>query len=142
MIRRAGLSKLLVEPPTVATGDIAFNLVVFFLVCASVTPDTGRRLDIPNSESREDEKQQSQNIEVALTRTTAMINGDPVKEADFLPRLTRLLAEKRREEDRVVVVKSSKDTSYQQWVKYTLAIEQAGGIITLQMEEEQTVVAP
>ena len=47
---RRALSKLLVEPAAVATGDIAFNLIVFFLVCASVQPDRGKKQDLPASE--------------------------------------------------------------------------------------------
>ena len=46
-------SKVISEPPSAATGDIAFNLIVFFLVCASVQPDSGRKQDIPRSESKD-----------------------------------------------------------------------------------------
>ena len=47
-------NKLLVEPPALATGDIAFNLIVFFLVCASVQPDTGKIQEIPKAEPNKD----------------------------------------------------------------------------------------
>ena len=133
-------SKVISEPPSAATGDIAFNLIVFFLVCASVQPDSGRKQDIPRSESKEKKEQQSQNIEVALNRNTAMINGQVTREAQFLARLSGMLKSKSRPEDRIVVVKSSKDTPYHHWIKYTGFIEQAGGIITLQLEEERTVM--
>ena len=58
-IRRRS-SNLLVEPPSSATGDIAFNLIVFFLVCASVQPDSGRRQVLPRSEETE-QKQEKDN---------------------------------------------------------------------------------
>ena len=45
--------KLLVEPPATAAPDIAFILIVFFLVCASVQPDSGKPQDIPRSEEAE-----------------------------------------------------------------------------------------
>ena len=139
-----GLSKLLVEPAAVATGDIAFNLIVFFLVCASTQPSTGRRQDLPSSEKTKQE-QQNKNIEVSLTRSAAMVtvNGDPIKAADFPSRLARLLAQKPRAEDRVVVVKSSADTPYQHWISITSQIQDAGGSITIQREEQRTeVVGP
>lgn len=123
-----------------ATGDIAFNLVVFFLVCSSVQPDGGRKQTIPRSEAKEQQTEQSQNVEVSLTRTTASINGDPVRMEQFLPRLRALLRSKTKEEDRVVVVKSRGDVPYHRWILVTGAIEQAGGAITLQLEEERTVV--
>jgi biopolymer transport protein ExbD len=142
MRTRRSLGKLLVEPPSVATGDIAFNLIVFFLVCASVQPDSGRKQEIPKSETKEEKQQQSENIEVALTRTTASINGNPVPLKQFLPQLSRLLKNKTRDEDKIVVVKSAKDTPYRHWIQVTGWIEQAGGTITLELEEERTVMTP
>jgi biopolymer transport protein ExbD len=134
--------KLLSEPPAVATGDIAFNLIVFFLVCASVQPDSGRKQSIPKSESKEQKTEQSENIEVNLTRTTVGINGNPIPTKDFLARLTGMLRTRTRQEDRIVVVKSTDDTPYHHWIQITGWIEQSGGIITLQLEEERTVVLP
>lgn len=135
-------TKLLVEPAAVATGDIAFNLIVFFLVCASVTPDSGRKQNIPRSESKQEKKEQSENLEVSLTRTAVSINGKPTPPADFPARIRAVLAPKQRQEDRIVVVKSTKDTPYDHWIKVTGWIEEAGGVVTLQMEEERTVVTP
>lgn len=131
---------MLIEPPSVATGDIAFNLLVFFLVCASTQPDAGRKQDIPRSDPQQQQTEQSQNIEVALTRTTAAINGQIKAPTEFFNDLRLLLAAKSKPEDKVVVVKSTKDTSYDQWILYTGYIAEAGGIVTLQLEEEQTVM--
>lgn len=132
-------NKYLIEPPSCATGDIAFNLIVFFLVCASSQPDSGRPQDIPRSD-KQDQKQETENIEVSLTRTTASINGTATLPGEFVPRLKKLLSGKQKPEDRIVVVKSTKDTPYEHWIAITGQIDEAGGIVTLQLEEEQTVV--
>lgn len=132
---------ILVEPPSVATGDIAFNLIVFFLVCASTQPDAGRKQELPRSEQQQEQEEKLENIQVDIARTTQAVNGDPVTVAQFLPKLKRLLASRRRPEDRVVLVKSTKDTPYERWIQVTGLIEDAGGSITLQLEEEQTVIA-
>jgi biopolymer transport protein ExbD len=138
--RRA--TSLLVDPPGLATGDIAFNLIVFFLVCASVQPDSGRRQTLPRSETQSEKTPQTEQIEVLLTRTAAAINGDVVRERHFAPRLKALLANKIRPEDKVVVVKSKPEVPYHHWIKYTTLIEEAGGIITVLREEEQEVRVP
>lgn len=137
-------TKLLVEAPAVATGDIAFNLIVFFLVCASVQPDSGRTQNIPRSESKQERKEQSDNLEVALTRSTVTLNGRAIEteRIGFITALRELLKSKTRPEDRIVVVKSTKDTTYQHWIRVTGWIEEAGGVVTIQVEEERTVVAP
>jgi biopolymer transport protein ExbD len=133
-------TKLLVEPSSVTTGDIAFNLIVFFLVCASSSPDSGRKQSIPRSETIPKEQQQKQqHVEVQLRRTSMAINGDPVRPADFVTRLRGLLAGKTREEDRVVVVKSENDVPYHHWILATSMVEEAGGIITIQRAEERQV---
>ena len=135
-------TKLLVEPPASATGDIAFNLIVFFLVCASVQPDTGRQQEIPRGEEKKEQKEENQNIEVALTAnlSAVSINGDTVRTAELSPRLTGLLKGKARPQDKIVIVKSKTDTPYHHWIRITGEIERVGGIVTIQREEERTVI--
>ena len=142
MNRERITKKLLVEPAAVATGDIAFNLIVFFLVCASTQPDTGKRQDLPRSEQTKQVEQKSKNIELALTRTRTVVslNGDPVKIGELPARLRRLLEGKRLPEDRVVVVKSKPDVPYDHWIATTTLIQDLGASITIQREEERTVM--
>jgi biopolymer transport protein ExbD len=46
---------------------------------------------------------------------------------------------KPRPEDRVVVIKTRPDTPYENWIKVTSTVQDAGGSITIQREEERTV---
>lgn len=139
-VRRA--TKLLTEPSSMTTGDIAFNLIVFFLVCASSAPDSGRHQNIPRSETAKNPDQKQQHVEVQLTRTKATINGDAVMVRDIAPKLRALLAGKSQPEDRVVVVKSRPDVPYHHWIDVTTMVQEAGGIITIQREEEREVHIP
>lgn len=132
-------NNFLIEPASAATGDIAFNLIVFFLVCASTQPDTGRKQIIPRAESQAKQTEQSQNLEVTLDRTGITMNAEKIPLADFSSRIKRKLQGKSRPEDRIVVVKSGKDVPYHHWIAVTGSIEEAGGVITLQLEEERTV---
>lgn len=134
-------SKLLVEPAAVATGDIAFNLIVFFLVCASTQPDSGRKQELPSSEKTKTVQKDAKNIELALSRTNTVVslNGDPIKTSELPVRLKRVLDEKKSPEERIVVVKSKGDVPYEHWIKVTSIVQDVGGSITIQREEEQTV---
>jgi biopolymer transport protein ExbD len=139
-------SGLLIEAPAVATGDIAFNLLIFFLVCASSQPDSGRKQDLPRSE-KQPQQTQAKNVEVSLTRATISVGdeGSTLAETsleEFPARIGRLLAGKTKPEEKVVVVRSSKDTPYHRWIRVTEMIELAGGTITLQMQEEREVAVP
>ncbi len=136
-------TKLLVDVPAVASGDIAFNLIVFFLVCASTQPDTGRSQILPKSEqTQQQQEQQDEHLTVELKRNALLINGDPVKVSEIKARVKAKLSGKSRPEDRVVIVKSADDVPYHAWIDVTSQIEDAGGIITLQLEEERTVDVP
>jgi biopolymer transport protein ExbD len=138
---RRPANKMIVEPPSVATGDIAFNLLVFFLVCASSMPDKGRKQDIPTPDKTQQQNQEVKNVEVLLTRTTGAINGKITGPDDFAASIMRALEGKTEPSDRVVIVKSNKDVPYDHWIRYTGFIEEARAIVTLQLEEEQTVYA-
>ena len=132
-------TKLLLEPPATATSDIAFILIVFFLVCASVEPDKGRAQVLPRSEPEKEKEKQSQNLEVELTRNAVILNGNPMTPKRFAKTIGLKLADKTRDADKIVAVKSRKEVPYSHWMNITGLIEDAGGVITLQMEEEQTV---
>lgn len=132
-------TKLLLEPPATATSDIAFILIVFFLVCASVEPDKGRAQVLPRSEPEKEKEKQSQNLEVELTRNAVILNGNPMTPERFVKTIGLKLADKTRDADKIVAVKSRKEVPYSHWMNITGLIEDAGGVITLQIEEEQTV---
>jgi len=140
-MRQRRQSKLLVESPASATGDIAFNLIVFFLVCASVQPDAGRKQIVPKSETVEEQKE-NENIKVEIRRTAVLINGDVIAFDQFKTVIAQKLSSKTTESEKVVVVTSAKDTPYKQWILMTSQVEDAGGIVTLQLEEEREVMLP
>ena len=118
--------------------DIAFILIVFFLVCASVEPEDGRSQIIPSSEKNENQKN-SQTIDVGLTPATVTIDGTPYHQDQFPGRIQQLIEQKKTESERVVVVKSQADVPYNHWIAMTEIIEKAGGIVTLLLEEDQTI---
>ena len=67
-----------------------------------------------------------QKSEVELTRTVVILNGDPLKDKSFEPRLNGLLADKQNPGDRVVMLKSRKDVSYERWIFYRSDRESGG----------------
>lgn len=132
---------LLIETPSSSIGDIVFNLIILFLTLVSVQPDSGRKQTLPKSETVEN-KQETENLKVDLTRTTVSVNSEPVALEKLNSYMKRKLEGKNTPEDRVVIVQSKKDVPYHHWIKVTSLIEDAGGVITLQLEEERTVQLP
>ena len=108
-------------------------------MCASVQPDSGRRQTLPKSEEQPEKKQQSENPEVGVSRDGVVLNGNPMKMERFKAEILRVLTQKKREVDKVVVLKSKPNTPYERWIEVSDIIQKAGGIITLQLEEQRTV---
>ena len=131
------------EPPAVLLTDLAFNLVIFFVVCASTDPESGRKQDIPRGTKDPAAATKSeQNVEVLLTRNSIEINGARTTLDEFTAKLAPMLAGKTQPQERMVVIKSNKDVPYHNWVRVTALIEQAGGVVALQIEEDREVVVP
>ena len=131
--------KMLIDPPASASSDIAFTLIIFFLVCAAVQPETGLSQVLPKTEEKKEQQEQSKNIEVSITPTSIVLNGSPLQLPEFTRRLNAALQKKTRETDRVVVVKSAPNTPYPIWIRVSQVIEQAGGILTLELESKRTI---
>lgn len=129
--------RLLVEAPQSAATDIAFILIIFFLVCASVQPDTGREQLVPRSEEQPEKSKQSQNVEVSISNGAVVVNGNIVEASAVKAKMTSLLAGRARPEDRVVVVKSAPTTAYERWIDVTGQIESAGGVVTLRLDKQR-----
>ena len=131
--------KLLVDPPASASSDIAFILIIFFLVCAAVQPETGVAQILPKTEEKKDKQDQSKNLEVSITPTSIVLNGSPLALPEFTQRITAALKQKTRDADRIVTVKSAPNTPYPVWIRVSQAIKQAGGILTLELETDRII---
>ena len=131
--------KLLVDPPASASSDIAFILIIFFLVCAAVQPETGIAQILPKTEEKTEKQEQSKNIEVSITPNSIVLNGSPLKITEFPLKLNAALSKKTRDEDRIVTVKSAPNTPYPLWIKISQVIEQAGGILTLELASDRVI---
>ena len=83
--------KMLVDPPASASSDIAFILIIFFLVCAAVQPETGLAQILPKTEEQVEKREQSKNIEVSITPTSIVLDGSPLQLPEFTRRLTAAL---------------------------------------------------
>ena len=60
--------------------DLAFNLLIFFVVCASTEPEQGRPQQVPSASQDKANDPKTQNVEVTMTRTKASVNGAEMKD--------------------------------------------------------------
>ncbi len=121
--------------------DLAFNLLIFFVVIASNDKThKGRAQQVPSANKEKSQTQKAENLEVWVKRQSVLVNTKAVPLEDLASKLQPLIAAKTSAEDKIVVLKSDKDTPYQRWIQVTSAIEKAGGVVALQIEEEKETV--
>jgi|TARA_B100000809_G_scaffold249091_1_gene279974 biopolymer transport protein ExbD len=101
------------EIPTASMADIAFLLLIFFLVTTTIDMDKGLGLVLPpEGETVEIKKK---NILNCLINSSGMVllGGEPVKSKD----ISRVVKEKLRENSKLIIsVKTHKKTRYKDYV--------------------------
>jgi len=101
------------EIPTASMADIAFLLLIFFLVTTTIDMDKGLGLVLPpEGETIEIKKK---NILNCLINSSGMVllGGEPVKPKD----VSRVVKEKLRENSKLIIsVKTHKKTRYKDYV--------------------------
>ncbi len=125
-----------------AFADIAFLLIIFFILTTSIVRSTGRELELPQAQTPEnksvDEKTPTVNLledkilfgedeenmeEITLDELRANLLGRGLKEAE--------------ESDRMVVLEVGEEVNYDRYFKMVSMISDAGGIIAIVEEVEE-----
>ena len=127
--------KLSIIPPYVAMADIAFNLVLFFLILAK-TQDDSHLQWVPAKAS---ETKQFTNAKVSITvdnNDKVYLNGEEIGIRGLADRVARELGDKPPAE-RIVLLKIHKDTLAKTFNPIMEAVSQAGGEVVHVLDEEQ-----
>src|SRR5476649_2107439 len=74
--------------------DLAFNLLIFFVVCASIVPEKGRPQQMPSSSKDKQTDQKALNVEVDIGRDDVSVNKEKVPIGELKAKLQGLLANK------------------------------------------------
>lgn len=127
--------KLEVTPPYVSMADIAFNLVLFFLILAKTQDDSHIQWDpakatgakpIPNSK-----------VSISVDRDSKVyFNGEEVSVRDLAGRVERELGNQPASE-RVVLLKIHRDTLASTFEPIMEAVSQSGGEVVHVIEDER-----
>ena len=127
--------KLEVPPPFVSMADIAFNLVLFFLILAKTQDDshiqwepakaTGAK-PVPNSK-----------VSITVDKDNRVyFNGEPVGIRELSDKVSRDLGDKAAA-DRTVLLKIHRDTLAATFEPIMEAVSQAGGEVVHVIEDER-----
>jgi biopolymer transport protein ExbD len=122
--------------PTDSFSDIAFLLIIYFLVATSLVKISGVTADLPSGE-----KQAQANVEktptVNLRGNEIFFNEKPVSLAELEARLAALDLGAQEASKRVVMLESTRETLYEPYFQALAAISANGGVVAIVGDEEK-----
>jgi len=122
--------------------DIAFLLIIFFILTTSLIRPMGRFISMPSSTSQsEQDKAHNPTVTILPDKILYGEKGKGDEELGLLELRARLLAmglKSRREEQRTIVVDLADNVPYETFYRVATAISKADGVIALLEEAERT----
>lgn len=123
------------EIPVGSFSDIAFLLIIYFMVATSLVKVKSITADLPSGE-KTSQAQSDKTPIVNLRGGEIFFNDKPVSLVDLEVRLAALDLGVQESSKRVIMLESTRDTSYEAYFQVLAAISANGGVVAL-VEEEQ-----
>lgn len=127
--------KLQANVPSMAMGDIAFNLLIFFVICARATDDS--HLVWEPADAIDLTQAGASKVSVVIdVENKYYINGGQVGIAEITPKIEAILGDA-PPEDRTVLLKVHRDANANHFEPVIEAISEAGGTIHHVLEQQR-----
>ena len=123
------------EIPTGSFSDIAFLLIVFFIVATTLVKTKSITADLPTGQ-KNSQAQTDKTPTINLRGTEIFFNDKSVTLENLHERLAALELAKETPEKRVIMLESTKGTNYDTYFQALAAISANGGVVALVEEEE------
>ena len=127
--RRSGLDDI----PVVSFSDIAFLLIIFFILATTLVKTQGFYTDFPSGEKSEAPPQKT--ATVILREGKITLNDVDVGLPELRKKLEALKLHNKTGDDKVVMMEAPGKVKYQAYFEVMAAITDAGGTICIVREE-------
>ena len=125
------------EIPTDSVSDIAFLLIIFFILTTTMSKLTGFTAELPSgAAAQQAAKTAAKTPTVQITNGKLLFSEQEVSMAALQERLLDLQLAKKQGEERVVMLEAAGKVDYQTYYAAMAAISAAGGIVAIVEEGE------
>ena len=124
------------DPDVTAYSDIAFLLIIFFILTTSFSTPLGRMIEMPSAAKPEVERTEDRTPSVNILVDRIMFgevdkDGREVTTAELRAELKQFGFYARPEKERMVVVEVTEDVTYQRYYEIVTMIAESGGIVAM-----------
>ncbi|MGD1978188.1 MAG: biopolymer transporter ExbD [Akkermansiaceae bacterium] len=123
------------EVPTGSFSDIAFLLIIYFLVATTLVKVKSITADLPSGE-KSSQSQSAKTPTVSLKGDLIMFNDKKVDLAELNDRLAALDLFEKEGEKKVILLESARGTAYGPYYQALAAISANGGVVALVEDEK------
>ena len=125
------------EVPTDSLSDVAFLLIIFFILTTSIQRLAGFKTELPSGEKTQAKTQQTEKTPtVALNGGAITLDDKGITMDELRERLAGLKLETKSNNERVILLDAEGSINYQQYFEVMACISSAGGVIGILTEEE------
>jgi len=126
-----------------AFSDIAFLLIIFFILTTTFVRPAGEKLQIPAGTTDPEQKDRKQlTITLAPNEILYGEKGDTVTIEQLREKLLRERLPKRPAEDRIIILETDPVVPYETYFQAVMAITNAGGVLALVEPSDEEAPAP
>jgi biopolymer transport protein ExbD len=124
------------EIPVGPFSDIAFLLIIFFILATTLVQVSGVLTDIPSGQQAE-QKQDDKTPTVKLQGDRVTFNDNQVDVAQLRNLLEKMRLDKKAGDAKVVLLEASGNVKYQTYFDVMASISDAGGVTAILQEEKE-----
>jgi biopolymer transport protein ExbD len=126
--------KRLEDIPVGSFADVAFLLIIFFILVTTLNKSKGFQTDLPSGETSKSTST-DKNPNVVLTGSEILLDEVPVSLKTLSEKLERLkLGQMEKPEQRIVILEARAGVPYQDYYEAMATISQASGIVAIVKE--------
>jgi biopolymer transport protein ExbD len=112
--------------------DIAFLLIIFFILTTTFTKIAGNKIEIPSGSDEQSEVEQKQlSVTLSAENITYGEDAKSISIDELRVALAKEKFETKEPDDRMVVLETGGEVLYERYFQVVMAINDSGGVLTL-----------
>ncbi len=123
------------DVPVAAFSDIAFLLIIFFILATTLVQVTGMIAEIPSGEKAEAD-QEKKTTTVELQGNRVLLDEKHVEMKELRRKLAEMKLHEKTGDGKVVLLEAGGNVTYQTYFDVMASISAAGGVTAILQEEE------